>query len=172
MANELQTTIIGTLEQTAAVIRTNMQAKDINASGRTSASIRVRTYEGGFQLVGGGQNTAPFATVEVGRPGGNVPGGMVLRKNGVLDVSNTFKAILMQWAKDKGLDMDWGGATMLGRRIAAIGTLRHRQNVDVYSTEVKQAATTIRNACNAHVSATIRAAIGGTVQATTGATHF
>lgn len=172
MANELKTTIVDVLQQTAAVIRTNMQAKDINASGRTSASIHVRTYEGGFQLVGGGQKTAPFPTVEVGRPGGNVPGGMVLRKNGMLDVSNTFKAILMQWAKDKGIDMDWGGATMLGRRIAAVGTLRHRQNVDVYSTEVKQAATTIRAACNEHVSATVRAAIGGKAQVTTGATHF
>lgn len=164
MANELQTTIIGTLEQTAAVIRTNMQAKDINASGRTSASIRVRAYEGGFQLVGGGQNTAPFPTVEVGRPGGNVPGGMVLRKNGVLDVSNTFKAILMQWAKDKGIDMDWGGATMLGRRIAAVGTLRHQSNEDVYSTDAKQAVETIKGACASYFVQQVRAA--------TNATHF
>lgn len=171
MANELQTTIIGALQQAAAAIRTNMEAKDINASGRTSESIHVRIYEGGFQLVGGGVDTAPFPTVEVGRPGGNVPGGMVLRKNGALDVSNTFKAILMQWAKDKGIDMDWGGATMLGRRIAERGTLRHAQHVDVYSTPAKQAAETIRNACAQHVGATIRAAIGG-MSATTSETHF
>lgn len=164
MANELQTTITSTLQQAAAVIRTNMQAKGINASGRTSDSIHVREYDGGFQLVGGAKNTAPFPTVEVGRPGGNVPGGMVLRKNGVLDVSNTFKAILLQWSKDKGIDMDWGGATMLGRRIAAVGTLRHQSNEDVYSTDVRQAATTIRNACASYFVQQVRAA--------TNATHF
>lgn len=162
MANELQNTIVGTLEQTAAVIRVNMQSKNINASGRTSESIHVREYEGGFQLIGGAKNTAPFPTVEVGRPGGNVPGGMVLRKNGVLDVSNTFKAILMQWAKDKGIDMDWGGATMLGRRIAASGTLRHQKNEDVYSTDAKQAVETIKGACSALFVQNIRAAAGAT----------
>lgn len=144
MAQTIESKIIGRLEDTAAVIRTNMQAKNINASGRTSASIRTRAYAGGFQLVGGAKDTAPFQTVEVGRAGGNVPGGMVRRKNGVLDVSNTFKAILMQWAKEKGMDMDWGGATMLGRRIAAVGTLRHKTNEDVYSTEVKQAVVKIQ----------------------------
>lgn len=171
MANELQTTIIGTLQQAAAVIRTNMQAKNINASGRTSASIRVRTYEGGFQLVGGAKGTAPFPTVEVGRPGGNVPGGMVMRKNGVLDVSNTFKGILLRWAHDKGIDMDWGGVTMLGRRIAATGTIRHKQHEDVYSTEVKHAAEEIRKSYTKIVRGSIRDAIGQ-MSAKTGATHF
>lgn len=164
MANDLQSTIIGTLQQTAAVVRANMQARGINASGRTSASIHVRAYDGGFQLVGGGKNTAPFPTVEVGRPGGNVPGGMVLRKNGVLDVSNTFKAILMQWASDKGIDMDWGGATMLGRRIAAVGTLRYRNNEDIYSTDAKQAVETIKEACSTYFVQQVHAA--------TRATHF
>ena len=162
MGNTIEAKIIGTLEQTAAVIRVNMEAKGINASGRTSASIHTRTYSGGFQLVGGAQNTAPFPTVEIGRPGGNVPGGMVRRKNGVLDVSNTFKAILMKWAKDKGLDMDWGGATMLGRRIAAVGTLRYQINEDVYSKDAKQAVAKIQQDVSNYFSQEIKAAAGAT----------
>lgn len=171
MANELQTDILRILQHTSDVIRANMQAKDINASGRTSESIHVREYDGGFQLIGGGVDTAPFPTVEVGRPGGNVPGGMVRRKNGALDVSNTFKAILLQWAKDKGIEMDWGGATMLGRRIAAVGTLRHSQNVDIYSTPVNEAVASIRAICTNNVRATIRAAVGG-MTTSASATHF
>lgn len=162
MANTIESKIIAQLEQTAAVIRVNMQAKNINASGRTSASIHTRAYAGGFQLIGGAQNTAPFPTVEIGRPGGNIPGGMVRCKNGVLDVSNTFKAILLQWAKDKGLNMDWGGATMLGRRIAAVGTLRHQSNEDVYSTEVKQAVTRIQQDVSGDFHQEVKAAAKAT----------
>lgn len=161
MADELEGRIISELNRTAAVIRVNMQAKGINASGRTSESIHVRESSGGFQLVGGGIDTAPFTTVEVGRPGGNVPGGMVLTKNGTLDVSNTFKAILIQWASDKGIDMDWGGATMLGRRIAAVGTIRHQKNEDVYSTAAREAMVNIRDICRQHVQSQVSAAISG-----------
>lgn len=171
MASELETRIVGTMQQAAQVIRANMQAKGINASGRTSASIHVRTYVGGFQLVGGGAKTAPFPTVEVGRPGGNVPGGMRTTKNGTLDVSNTFKAILMRWAADKGIAMTWGGATMLGRRIAERGTLRHANNEDVYSTAVNTAAAQIREICQQELSNAMHAAVGS-FNAQTGATHF
>ena len=84
-------------------------------------------------------------TLEIGRPGGNVPGGIRTTKKGVRDVSNTFKAILVQWAKDKGIaDFGWGAATVLGRRIAADGTRRYHQHEDVYSSAVKQAAKDIQ----------------------------
>ena len=47
----------------------------------------------------------------------------------------------MQWAKDKGIaGFGWGQATMLGRRIAEAGTLRHKKHEDVYSTAVGKAA--------------------------------
>ena len=45
------------------------------------------------------------------------------------------------WAKAKGIEgFGWGAATMLGRRIAKEGTLRNKDNVDVYSTIVIQTA--------------------------------
>ena len=138
---ELIDGIVEVLEKAKADIQARMEAENINASGRSSRSWRVVQYDGGVRLLYGDFDTAPLDTLEVGRPGGNVPGGFRMTKDGVLDVSNTFKAILVKWAEDKGIaDFGWGRATMLGRRIAEQGTLRHTNPVDVYSTIVMDAA--------------------------------
>lgn len=139
-------------------ILAEMDAKDINASGRTAKSFEVVKYDNGvrLQMGGTGERTAPLETLEIGRPGGNVPGGFRTTKAGVQDVSNTFKAILVQWAKDKGIqDFGWGAATMLGRRIAADGTLRHSNPTNVYSEAVIRAANEVRNYAAAQVTALI-----------------
>lgn len=128
------------LEAAKADIQSEMAAKDINASGRTSASFRVERYDGGVRLVMGGDRTAPLETLEVGRPPGNVPGGFRTTKAGVQDVSNTFKAILVRWAAEKGIpEFGWGAATMLGRKIAAEGTDRHSHPTVVYTEAVVKA---------------------------------
>lgn len=134
-------------------IQRRMADEDINASGRTSKSFRVVTEGSHVMLVMGGERTAPLETLEIGRPGGNVPGGFVLTKTGTVDVSNTFKAILIQWAKEKGIpDFGWGRATMLGRRIAKEGTLRHSKPVDVYSEAVIRAANEVLRYAKAQVT--------------------
>ena len=130
------------LEKACQSIKEEMAAKDINATGNTSESFRVERYEGGVRLVMGGTEakTAPLETLEVGRPAGDVPGGFRTTKDGTVDVSNTFKAILVDWAKAKGIEgFGWGAATMLGRRIAKEGTLRHRNPTNVYSRAVTDA---------------------------------
>lgn len=140
---EIELAVMRALENAKAQIQANMEAKNINASGRTSRSFRVERYDGGARLVMGGEpyRTAPLPTLEVGRPPGNVPGGFVTTKAGVLDVSKTFKAILIQWAKDKGLgDIGWGRATMMGRKIATQGTNRFANHEDVYTTVVMETA--------------------------------
>lgn len=134
------------LEDAKRKIQAEMVAKDINASGRTSQSIRVEREGTHVRLVIGGEEyrTAPLETLEVGRPPGPVEGGFRVTKAGVMDVSNTFKAILVQWAKDKGIaNFGWGRATLLGRRIAQEGTLRHKRPVEVYSVAVTEAADEI-----------------------------
>lgn len=126
-------------------IRAKMESEGVNASGRTSAGMQVQRYESGVRLVLTGEDVAPLATLEVGRAGGNVPGGFRMTKAGVLDVSNTFKAILVEWAKAKGIaDFGWGKATIVGRRIAAEGTERHKSPIDVYSEEVERGLSRIR----------------------------
>ena len=130
------------MENAKVEIQGKMEVEGINASGRTSRSFRVERYGAGVRLVmgGTGERTAPLETLEVGRPAGNVPGGVRMTKAGVLDVSNTFKWILIQWASEKGIaDFGWGRATMLGRRIAQEGTLRHMHPVEVYTDAVIKA---------------------------------
>lgn len=168
MANTLEADIIRILTDTRDKIRANMEAKKINASGRTSESIRVEPYPGGVKLVGGynGGDTAPIPTLEFGRGAGNVPGGFIgICQTGSFrgkpDISNTFKYIILQWAKNKGLDFDWAGATGLARKIAYIGTDRHANNVDVYSTPVMEAKDRINQILQDTVSRTVRAALGG-----------
>lgn len=141
-AIEIEIKMTEILERAKQRIQDNLAAKGINASGRTSRSFRVERYDGGVRLVMGGtaERTAPLSTLEVGRPGGNVPGGFRVTKAGVVDVSNTFKAILIQWARDKHIpDFGWAEATILGRRIADQGTNRHRNPEDVYSSVVQDA---------------------------------
>lgn len=122
------------LSQAVAEIQAAMASGNINASGRTSASFRVVETEEGLQLVGGGNDTAPIATLEVGRRPGNVPAG--------------FTAILEQWSRDKGLQFETESkrrsfAYLLGRKIAREGTQRYREPQDVYSSITRQAADDI-----------------------------
>lgn len=143
---DIKAGVVDLLERAKADMQTRMAAEDINASGRSSASFRVVEYDGGVMLVYGDKDTAPLSTLEVGRPAGNVPGGFRVTKAGVVDVSNTFKAILIRWAAEKGIsDFGWGRATMLGRRIAAEGTLRHKQPVDVYTSVVMGVAEQVKD---------------------------
>lgn len=72
-----------TLEEALADIAANLESTRTNASGRTSASMEVETYEGGARLLGRGY----FDGVELGRPAGSVP--------------SNFNAIIEQWIRDK-----------------------------------------------------------------------
>ena len=128
--------IVGILERAKAEIQANMDAKGINASGRTKNSIRTVETSGGFALMGGGRDTAPIPTLEIGREGGKVPAG--------------FYNIIRQWTYDKELSFDSERerntfSYFLARKIAREGTARHRQNEDVYSTPVKVAVDDIRS---------------------------
>lgn len=139
------------LGQAKAEIQANMAAKNINASGRTSAAFAVVETPDDISLVLQAGQHAPLATLEIGRPGGNVPGGFRMTKKGIVDVSNKFKWLLILWARDKGFDLGWGGATMLGRRIAAEGTLRNKAHVDVYSTPVHKAVAELDRIIPRHI---------------------
>lgn len=75
------------LEECAQQIRINMQAKGLNASGKTSKSIRVEMYEDGGRITA----RAYFGTVEDGRKPGKTPTDIV--------------AILEAWITAKGINV-------------------------------------------------------------------
>ena len=170
MANTLEADIIRILTDTRDKIRANMDAQKVNASGRTSASIRVEPYEGGVKLVGGyntthtiedypsvlgtldASDTAPIPTLEVGRVGGKVPRG--------------FYYIIREWSREKGLSFSSESergtfAYFVARKIARSGTKRSTSPMDIYSTPVEEAKAKINELLRESVSRTVRAAIGG-----------
>ena len=170
MANTLEADIIRILSETRDKIRANMDAQKVNASGRTSASIRVEPYEGGVKLVGGtdsdhkiedypailgtldASDTAPIPTLEVGRVGGNVPRG--------------FYYIIREWSRVKGLNFSSESerstfAYFVARKIARSGTKRSTAPLDIYSTPVDEAKAKINEILRESLSRTVRAALGG-----------
>lgn len=128
-------------------IQSNMAAKGINASGRTSEGFMVERYENGVRLVLKGQQVAPLYTLETGRGGGGVPMG--------------FTAIIEQWSRDKGLqfanDQDRRRFSFLtARKIASEGTQRNKLPEDVYSEPVNDALAKMRKTVKASVSQYVR----------------
>lgn len=73
------------LDKMVAQIRSNLESTGTNASGRTSASLRVVMTNTGGEIWG----RRYFRGVEQGRAGGRVPRG--------------FTSIIRQWILDKGL---------------------------------------------------------------------
>lgn len=170
MASTLESDIIRILNETRDAIRVNMEARKINASGRTSASMRVEPYEGGVRLVGGYNtthevddypavlgtletaDTAPIPTLEIGRAGGRVPKG--------------FYYIIREWSREKGLNFSSESerstfAYFVARKIARTGTLRHVTPENIYSQPVAAAKEKILQIFAQNVTRTVRAALGG-----------
>ena len=175
MATPLESEIIKVLEQTRDEIRANMEAQHINASGRTSASLRVEEYQGGVRLVGGydkrrdirdapgiyANETAPIPTLEFGRECGKVPRG--------------FYYIIKDWTRAKRLSFENESeratfAYFVAKKIAREGTLRNDAHADVYSTPTVKA----RDRINGILRQTVKGAIlqglaGGKIQTLPGA---
>lgn len=154
-------------------IRANMEAKGINATGRTADSIRVEPFEGGVRLIGGyntthpvadyprirgtaeAADTAPIPTLEFGRGA----------SKGIPPAPRGFYYILREWSRAKGLNFSSERerstfAYFLGRKIIAQGTERSRRNVDIYSTPVANARDRINAILGQTIAKTVRAALG------------
>lgn len=168
--DDLEQQIIAILTQARDEMRANMQAQNINASGRTSASLRVEKYERGVRLVGGtdgthkvsdapsgidAADTAPIPTLEFGRAGGGNP-----------PVPRGFYYIIREWTREKGLsfasESERGTfAYFLARKIAREGTKRNQISADVYSTPVMNARERIEEIIKSSLRNTISAALSG-----------
>lgn len=132
-------------------IRANMQAKGINASGRTSAALEVVQGGGKIELIKAQGQNAPFGTLQYGRSGGRVPAG--------------FYEILKQWSRDKGLsfgtETERGTfAYFLARKIAREGTNRNRTpRNDIYDEPLAKAVDGVRQEARKHVIDGIKAVL-------------
>lgn len=167
MANTLEEQIYDILFRTRDKVRANMERERINASGRTSASIRVEKRGNMIALVGGNDgvhsitdapdidapNTAPIPTLEIGRKGGGNP-----------PVPRGFYYIIREWSRVKGISFANESerstfAYFLSRKIAREGTKRHTQHANVYSAPVNEAKEEIKNAINSTIAGVLRNAL-------------
>ena len=122
-------------------IRANMSSEGVNASGRTSESLRVEDRGGSIVLVMGGDEskygrTAPLETLQIGsKPG--------LR-------GDWFKSVIVQWTRDKGMTFEneshrWAVSTIIARNIEESGTARYKSPIVIYSDVVEKTKAKIQS---------------------------
>lgn len=136
---DVRQAIVQSLTNAQSAIRANMEAEHVNASGRTSKSLRVEDRGDSIVLVIGGSQfgrTAPLETLEIGsRP---APRGA------------WFKSVIFNWTKEKGLSFEneshrWAWSTLVARNIIEYGTKRHREPINVYTSVVQQTKRDIQS---------------------------
>lgn len=136
---DVRQAIVQSLTNAQSSIRANMEAEHVNASGRTSKSLRVEDRGDRIVLVIGGSQfgrTAPLETLEIGsKP---APRG------------DWFKSVIHQWTIDKGMSFEseshrWAVSTIIARNIEEFGTERHRNPINVYTSVVEQTKRDIQS---------------------------
>jgi hypothetical protein len=151
MNESLVNSISAILTQARDEIRANMQAQNVNASGRTSAALQVVQRGTKIELIKAEGQNAPFQTLQYGRGGGKVPAG--------------FYSIIKQWTLDKGLSFDSETergtfAYFVARKIAREGTQRHKTpNEKVYSEPIQKASDDVERVVRDYVFKSISVAI-------------
>ena len=139
---ELVDTIVEILEERKADIQQRMADEGENASGMTSASLRVELDSPHIRLIMGGVSapTAPPTTLEVGVP----PGVWAPASR------------LFQWSIDKGIDFKsdrerWSFAYAMKWTIHKYGTERYLEHKDIYTTPVNKVVKEVSSVVGAAV---------------------
>lgn len=143
--SDIKEHIINILSQAVSDIRQRMVDENENASGRTSASLRVEDIGSSVAIIIGSdtERTAPAESLEVGvGPGAREP---------------TFRSIIYQWSKDKGISFNdergrWKFAVCTAKKIEREGTQRHKSPVDIYSSILDGVADKVRQEVSAEVT--------------------
>lgn len=138
---DVRSIISGQLAKAQEDIRMNMSSQGVNASGRTSKSLRIEDRGSSIVLVIGGDRsmfgrTAPLETLEIGSRSG---------KRGAW-----FKGIIHDWTIEKGMVFEneshrWAVSTVIARKIEEEGTARHKNHIDVYTSVIDKTKENIRS---------------------------
>lgn len=108
---EIREQIAEILERAKVDIQVNLEVQGVNASGRTSESLKVEVYADGVRLLSDGSG-APIQTTEVGRRAGAIP--------------YDFTSIIEQWSRYKGLHFDTDKERRAFASAVAWGKIRTR----------------------------------------------
>ena len=139
------------LTQARDEIRANMQAKGINASGRTSDALQVVQRGGKIELIKAEGQNAPFGTLQYGRAKGRVPRG--------------FFYIIQQWTRDKGFSFENekhrnAFTAYVVNKVKTEGTNRHLSpRTDIYDEPLAKAVDGVRQEARKYVLGTIKSVL-------------
>ena len=119
--------VITALNSLADDIRQNMANANENATGRTSASFEVVVTDEKISLVAKEGDRAPIPTLEIGRGAGKLP---------PVEALEEWVTAKFGFIGKEATGMAWAVA----KKIEKVGTDRHNDNVDIYTSAVRAEA--------------------------------
>lgn len=119
--------VITALNSLADDIKQNMANANENATGRTSASFEVVVTDENISLVAKAGDRAPIPTLEIGRGAGKQP---------PIEALEEWVTAKFGFIGKEATGMAWAVA----KKIEKVGTNRHNDNVDIYTSAVKAEA--------------------------------
>lgn len=128
---EIQNLIVTTLNSLADDIRQNMADANENATGRTQASFEVKTDKDSISLVAKAGDRAPISTLEIGRGAGKQP---------PIEAIEEWVTAKFRFTGKEATGLAWAVA----KKIEKVGTDRHYNNEDIYTTATKETAKMLK----------------------------
>ncbi|MEF2919718.1 MAG: hypothetical protein U0O22_04520 [Acutalibacteraceae bacterium] len=125
--DEIPNIVVTALNSLADDIRQNMANANENATGRTKASFEVKIDKDSISLVAKAGDRAPISTLEIGRGAGKQP---------PIEAIEEWVTAKFGFVGKEATAFAWAVA----KKIAKIGTDRHYNNEDIYTTATKETA--------------------------------
>lgn len=122
---DIRNLIVTALNSLADDIRQNMAEADENATGRTQASFEVKIDKDSISLVAKAGNRAPLYTLEIGRGAGKQP---------PIEAIEEWVTAKFGFTGKEATGIAWAVA----KKIEKVGTERHYNNEDIYTTAVRE----------------------------------
>lgn len=128
---EIQNLIVTALNSLADDIRQNMASANENATGRTQASFEVKIDKDNISLVATAGDRAPLSTLEIGRGAGKQP---------PIEAIEEWVTAKFEFTGKEATGIAWAVA----KKIEKVGTDRHYNNEDIYTTATKDTAKILK----------------------------
>lgn len=140
---EIQNLIVTALNSLADDIRQNMADANENATGRTQASFEVKIDKDSISLVATAGDRAPLSTLEIGREAGKQP---------PIEAIEEWVTAKFELVEKEAKGMAWAVA----KKIEKVGTDRHYDNEDIYTTATKETARILKEDLGKKITETIK----------------